>query len=39
VGRVLDQGLRTADIYSEGAELVGTSAMGDALAAALGEES
>jgi 3-isopropylmalate dehydrogenase len=39
VGRVLDQGLRTADIYSEGAELVGTGAMGDALVAALGEES
>ncbi|MFO8153185.1 3-isopropylmalate dehydrogenase [Thioalkalivibrio sp.] len=36
VGRVLDQGLRTADIYSEGATLVGTTAMGDALVTALG---
>ncbi len=38
VGRVLDQGLRTADIHSEGATLVGTTAMGDALVAALGEK-
>jgi 3-isopropylmalate dehydrogenase len=35
VGRVLDQGLRTADIQSEGCKLVGTEAMGDALVAAL----
>ena len=35
VGRVLDQGLRTADIFSEGCTLVGTAAMGDALVAAL----
>ncbi|MCA1790577.1 MAG: 3-isopropylmalate dehydrogenase [Thioalkalivibrio sp.] len=35
VGRVLDQGLRTADIRSEGCVLVGTQAMGDALVAAL----
>ncbi|AHE98651.1 3-isopropylmalate dehydrogenase [Thioalkalivibrio paradoxus] len=35
VGRVLDQGLRTADIVSEGCTLVGTAAMGDALVAAL----
>ena len=35
VGRVLDQGLRTADIQSEGCTLVGTEAMGDALVAAL----
>jgi 3-isopropylmalate dehydrogenase len=36
VGRVLDQGLRTADIQSEGCTVVGTAAMGDALVAALG---
>ncbi|MEO6698906.1 MAG: 3-isopropylmalate dehydrogenase [Paraperlucidibaca sp.] len=35
VGRVLDQGLRTADIYSEGTTRVGTKAMGDAVVAAL----
>ncbi len=35
VGRVLDQGLRTADIQSEGCALVGTKAMGDALVAAI----
>ncbi|AGA32887.1 3-isopropylmalate dehydrogenase [Thioalkalivibrio nitratireducens DSM 14787] len=35
VGRVLDQGLRTADIVSEGCTLVGTAAMGDALVAAM----
>jgi 3-isopropylmalate dehydrogenase len=35
VGRVLDQGLRTADIESEGCTVVGTAAMGDALVAAL----
>jgi 3-isopropylmalate dehydrogenase len=35
VGRVLDQGLRTADIQTEGCTLVGTEAMGDALVAAL----
>ncbi len=35
VGRVLDQGLRTADIQSEGCTRVGTKAMGDALVAAL----
>jgi 3-isopropylmalate dehydrogenase len=35
VGRVLDQGLRTADIFSEGCTQVGTAAMGDALVAAL----
>ncbi|MEE8057826.1 MAG: 3-isopropylmalate dehydrogenase [Pseudomonadales bacterium] len=33
VGDVLDKGLRTDDIYSEGCELVNTSAMGDAVAA------
>lgn len=32
---VLDQGLRTADIYSQGAIKVGTQAMGDAVVAAL----
>lgn len=35
VGRVLDQGLRTPDIWSEGTEKVGTVAMGDAVVAAL----
>ena len=35
VGDVLDQGLRTGDIHSEGTQLVNTSAMGDAVAAAL----
>jgi len=32
---VLDQGLRTADIYSEGCTKVSTSQMGDAVVAAL----
>jgi len=36
VGRALDQGLRTADIWSEGTTKVGTAAMGDAVVAALG---
>lgn len=31
VGKVLDDGLRTADIYSEGTQLVSTSEMGDAV--------
>jgi 3-isopropylmalate dehydrogenase len=35
VGRVLDQGLRTADIASPGTRRVGTAEMGDAVAAAL----
>ena len=35
VGKVLDQGLRTADIAAEGCETVGTVAMGDAVVAAL----
>ena len=35
VGQVLDQGLRTADIWAEGAVRVGTAAMGDAVVAAL----
>ena len=35
VGRVLDQGLRTPDIYSEGTTQVGTQAMGEAVVAAL----
>lgn len=35
VMRVLDQGLRTPDILSEGMTQVGTSAMGDAVVAAL----
>jgi len=35
VGRVLDQGLRTPDIYSEGTTKVGTQAMGEAVVAAL----
>ena len=35
VGAVLDAGLRTADIASEGMQTVGTTAMGDAVVAAL----
>ena len=35
VGRVLDQGLRTADIMSDGMQKLGTEAMGDAIVAAL----
>lgn len=35
VGKVLDQGLRTADIMSEGNTKVGTQAMGDAVVQAL----
>ena len=35
VGRVLDQGLRTPDIYSEGTTKVGTQAMGEAVVKAL----
>jgi 3-isopropylmalate dehydrogenase len=36
VGRVLDDGLRTADIWSEGMQKVSTSEMGSAIAKALG---
>lgn len=35
VGRVLDQGLRSADIFSEGMQKVSCSEMGDAVVAAL----
>lgn len=35
VGQVLDRGLRTADIYSEGCQRVSTIEMGDAVLAAL----
>lgn len=35
VSHVLDQGLRTADIYSDGMTKVGTAEMGDAVVAAL----
>ncbi|WP_018140576.1 3-isopropylmalate dehydrogenase [Thioalkalivibrio sp. ALJ7] len=35
VGRVLDQGLRTPDIFGDGMTLVGTQGMGDALVSAL----
>ncbi|MBV2134618.1 3-isopropylmalate dehydrogenase [Pseudomonas sp. MAP12] len=35
VSNVLDQGLRTGDIWSEGCQKVGTRAMGDAVVAAL----
>ena len=35
VGKVLEQGLRTADIHSEGTTLVGTREMGDAVVKAL----
>ena len=37
VSRVLDQGLRTADIRAEGCETVGTVAMGEAVLAALAD--
>ncbi|WP_086931291.1 3-isopropylmalate dehydrogenase [Agarilytica rhodophyticola] len=36
VGKVLDQGYRSADIYSPGTTKVGTSQMGDAVVEALG---
>lgn len=35
VDKVLDQGLRTADIYSDGMTKIGTAEMGDAVVAAL----
>lgn len=35
VGRVLDQGLRTPDIYTDGTKKIGTSEMGAAVVAAL----
>jgi 3-isopropylmalate dehydrogenase len=35
VGKVLDQELRTADIYTDGTKKVGTKEMGDAVVAAL----
>jgi len=35
VGKVLDQGLRTADIVTEGSRKVSTAEMGDAVVAAL----
>ncbi|MFQ3282993.1 3-isopropylmalate dehydrogenase, partial [Reinekea sp.] len=35
VGKVLDQGLRTADIVSDGCQQISTQAMGDAVLAAL----
>ncbi|MDZ7663269.1 3-isopropylmalate dehydrogenase [Thiohalophilus sp.] len=37
VNTVLDEGLRTADIYQDGMQKVGTSEMGDAVVAALQE--
>ncbi len=37
VGKVLDKGLRTQDIFTEGCELVGTVAMGDAVVHAIQE--
>ncbi len=37
VGRVLDDGLRTPDIWSEGMRRVGTAEMGDAVVAALSD--
>ena len=36
VRKVLQQGLRTADIYEQGTTKVGTAAMGDAVLKALG---
>lgn len=38
VGRVLDQNIRTADIYAEGMRKVGTQEMGDAVVAALRQQ-
>ncbi len=35
ISTVLDQGLRTADIWTEGTEKVGTQAMGEAIVAAM----
>jgi 3-isopropylmalate dehydrogenase len=35
VSRVLDEGLRTPDIYTKGSRKVGTAEMGDAVVAAL----
>jgi 3-isopropylmalate dehydrogenase len=35
VGKVLDKGLRTGDIYSPGTQKVGTREMGEAVVAAL----
>jgi 3-isopropylmalate dehydrogenase len=35
VGKVLDAGLRTGDVWTEGCQKVSTSQMGDAIAAAL----
>jgi len=35
VGKVLDEGLRSADIYSEGTKKISTSEMGDAVVAAI----
>ena len=37
VSNVLDQGLRTGDIFTEGTQKVGTAQMGDAVAAALAD--
>ncbi len=37
VGKVLDGGLRTADIETEGSTVIGTAAMGDAVVAAMQE--
>ena len=37
VAQVLDQGLRTSDIYTDGMKKVGTKEMGDAVTAALGK--
>jgi len=36
IAGVLDKGLRTADIWTEGREKIGTSAMGDAILTELG---
>ncbi|MGM0521864.1 MAG: 3-isopropylmalate dehydrogenase [Pseudomonadota bacterium] len=38
VGKVLDDGLRTADIASEGMQTIGTDAMGDAVLAAFAQQ-
>jgi 3-isopropylmalate dehydrogenase len=38
VDSVLTQGLRTADIYSEGTSLVGTAQMGEAVVKAMSQD-
>jgi len=37
--KVLDQGLRTADIYAPGSQQIGTAEMGDAVVKTLSDQS